>query len=190
MAKKQPPVSRVTITDIPDSLRIVISGSRSWFVIGFLGLWICAWAVAEVMIPAQFLQGAIPSEAQSLLFAWFGVWTVGGLLAIYALLWQAIGKEMAAVQGQVLITRRDIGGFGFNKVYNFSQIHNLRVGPSGFNPLDISAALQLWGIGGGMILFDYETKTHRFGAGLDEAEAKRVVTAMKKRSHEGVKPER
>ena len=190
MAKPQPATSRVIITETSDSLRLVIPGSRSWFVIGILGLWICAWAVAEVMVPAQFLQGAIPSEAQSLLFAWFAVWTVGGLLAIYAFLWQAIGKEMAAVQGQVLITRRDIGGFGFNKVYDLSRVEHLRVEPSGFNPLDISAALQLWGIGGGMITFDYGAKTHRFGVGLDEDEAKRVVAAIKKRCRQGVKGEK
>jgi len=190
MAKPQPSTSRVVITETPDSLRLVIPGNRSWFVIGFLGLWICAWAVAEVMVPVQFFQGAIPSEAESLLFAWLVVWTVGGLLAIYALLWQAIGKEMAAVQGQVLITRRDIGGFGLNKAYDLSQIQNLRVESSGFNPFDISVALQLWGIGGGMIVFDYETNTHRFGASLDEAEAKQVVTAMKKRCRVNVKRER
>lgn len=187
MAKKQSSPSRVLITDTPDSLRIVILGIRSWFVIGILGLWICAWGVAEVMVPAQFLQGTIPSEAQSLLFAWFAVWTVGGLLAIYAFLWQVIGKEMAAVQGQVFITRRDIGGFGFNTVYDLSRVKNLRAEPSGFNPLDISTALQLWGVGGGRIVFDYDAKTHRFGAGLDEAEAKQIVEAIKKRSREGVK---
>ena len=67
---------------------------------------------------------------------------------------------------------------------------NLRVAPIGFNPLDISAALQLWGIGGGAIAFDYEAKTLRFGAGLDETEAKQVVTAIQKRCHEGVKREK
>jgi len=156
-------------------------------VIGFLGLWICAWGVAEVMVPAQFLQGNIPSDAQSLLLTWFAVWTVGGLSAIYAFLWQAIGKEMAAVQGQVLITRRDIGGFGFNKAYDCSRIQDLRVGQAGFNPLDISAAFQLWGVGGGRVVFEYGAKTHRFGASLDEAEAAHVVTAMKKHCRGGVK---
>ena len=190
MAKTQPSTSRVIITDTPDGLRIAIPGSRSWFVIGFLGLWICAWGVAEVMVPLQFLQGDIPSDAQSLLLAWFAVWTVGGVLAIYAFLWQAIGKEMAAAQGQVLITRRDIGGFGFNKAYDLSRIQDFRVGQSGFNPLDISAALQLWGIGGGMIAFDYEAKTHRFGVGLDENEAKQVVESIKKRCRVSVKRER
>lgn len=169
---------------------MVIPGSRSWFVIGFLGLWVCAWAVAEVMVPAQYLKGEIPSEAQSLMFAWLAVWTVGGLLAVYALLWQAMGKEIVIVEGQTFTSRRDIGGFGFDKVCDLAQMKNLRVEPIGFNPLDISAALQLWGIGGGAIAFDYETNTFRFGAGLDETEAKQVVTAIQKRCRNGVKREK
>lgn len=190
MAEKQPSVSRVIVTETPRGLRIVIPYSRSWFVIGFLGLWICAWAVAEVMVPAQFLQGKIPQEAQSLMFAWLAVWTVGGLLAIYALLWQVMGKEIVTIQGQTLTTRRDIGGFGFDKVYDLSQMRNLRVEPVGFNPLDVSSALQLWGVGGGVIAFDCGTRTSRFGAGLDEAEAQQVVAVLKKRCCEGVKREK
>lgn len=61
-------------------------------------------------------------------------------------------------------------------------MRDLRVGPVGFNPMDFSSSLQLWGIGGGVIAFDYGAKTHRFGAGLDEVEAKLTVTAIKKRS--------
>lgn len=157
--------------------------------IGFLGLWICAWAAAEVMVPAQFLRGDIPPEAQSLTVAWFAVWTVGGLLAIYALLWQAMGQEMVTIQGQTLTIRRDIGGVGFDKAYDFVRARDLRVGSVEFNPLDISAALQLWGIGGGAVAFDYETTTVRFGIGLDEAEAKHIVADITKRCREGVKRE-
>lgn len=61
-------------------------------------------------------------------------------------------------------------------------MRDLRVGPVGFNPMDFSSSLQLWGIGGGVIAFDYGATTHRFGAGLDEVEAKLAVTAIKKRS--------
>ena len=180
MARTQPSVSRVIISATSNSLHMVIPGSRSWFVIGFLGLWICAWAVAEVMVPIQFLQGAIPPEGRSLMFAWLVVWTAGGLLAIYAWLWQVIGKEIVTVQGGTLTVRRDIGGFGFDRAYDLSQMRNLRVEPTPFNPLDLSSALQLWGIGGGVIAFDHAAKGFRFGAGLDETEAKEVVMAIKK----------
>jgi hypothetical protein len=103
------------------------------------------------------------------------------VFAIYAWLWQVLGKEIVNVHGQRFRIRRDIGGFGFDKEYDLLQMRDLRVGQVAFNPLEFSSSLQLWGIGGGVIAFDYGTKTYRFGAGLDEAEAKHVVTAIKQR---------
>jgi hypothetical protein len=181
MAKRQPADSRITIADASQGLRIVIPGRRSWFVIGFLGFWICGWAVAEVMVPMQVLQGDAPPEGESFMLAWFVVWTLGGLLAIYAWLWQVMGKEIVSVHGQTFTTRRDIGGFGFDKEYDLLQMRDLRIGQVAVNPLEFSSSLQLWGVGGGVIAFDYGDRTYRFGAGLDEAEAKEVVTALKQR---------
>lgn len=181
MAKIEPADSRITITDTSHGLRIVIPGRRSWLVICFLGLWICGWAVAEAMVAIQLLNGDAPPEGEFFMLAWFGVWTVGGAFAIYAWLWQVLGKEIVIVHGQTCRVRRDIGRFGFDKEYDLLQMWNLCVEEVRFNPLDFSSSLQLWGIGGGVIAFDYGAKTYRFGAGLDEAEAKQTVTAIKKR---------
>lgn len=181
MAKTQSSASRVLITDTSKELRIIIPCGRSLFVICLLGFWICCWAVAEVLVPAQFLHSDEPSEGRSLMLAWLAVWTVGGVVAIYAWLWQVMGKEIVTVQGQTFTTRRDIGGFGFDKEYNLLQISNLRAEPVGFSPLNVTSALQLWGIGGGVIAFDYGARTYQLGPGLDETEANQAVTAIKKR---------
>ncbi len=173
--------SRVMITEMSDCLRLVIPYSRSWFVIGFLGFWLCAWVVAEVLIPLRFLEGEAPSGGWSLMIVWFVVWTVAGVLAVYAWLWQVMGKEIVTVRDGSLTLRRDVGGFGLDKVYDLDQVRELRAEPALFDPMDLSMALQLWGIGGGAIAFDYEGKTRRFGIGLDETEAKQAVAAIKKR---------
>lgn len=181
MAKIEPADSRITITDTSQGLRIVMPCRRSWLVICFLGFWICGWGVGEIMVTRQFLDGDAPPEGELFLLAWLGVWTLGGVFAIYAWLWQVMGKEMLTVHGQTFKTRRDIGGFGFDKEYDLVQIRDLRVGHLGVNPLDFSSILQLWGVGGGVIAFDYGARTYRFGAELDEAEAKQIVTAIKQR---------
>lgn len=181
MVMLQPAESRITIADTSGELRIVIPGRRSLFVMCFLGFWICGWAVAEVMVAIQFVNGDAPPEGEVFMLTWFSIWTIGGVLAIYAWLWQVMGKEIVIVCGQMFKTRHDIGGFGFDKEYDLLQIRDLRVGQVGFNPLDFSSSLQLWGIGGGVIAFGHGARTYRFGAGLDEAEAKQVVTAIKKR---------
>lgn len=181
MGKRQPADSRITIVDTSQGLRIVMPCRRSWFVILFLGFWICGWAVGEVTVSRQFLQGDAPPDGEVFMLTWLGVWTIGGLFAIYAWLWQMVGKEILTVQGQKFRTRRDIAGVGFDKDYDLVQMRDLRMQLSGFSPIDLSSSLQLWGVGGGVIAFDYGARTYRFGAGLDEAEAKQVVTAIKQR---------
>ena len=181
MVKIQPADSRITITDTAQELHIVMPCRRSWLVICLLGFWICGWAVAEVMVAIQFLNGDAPPEGEFFMLAWFGVWTVGGVLAIYAWLWQVFGKEIVTMRGQTFKIRHGIGRFGFDKEYDLLRMRNLRVRPVGFNPLEFSSILQLWGIGGGVISFDYDAKSNRFGAGLDEAEAKQTMAVLKNR---------
>jgi len=181
MVKARPTDSRITITDTAQELHIVMPCRRSWLVICLLGFWICGWAVAEVMVAIQVLNGDAPPEGEFFMLAWFGVWTVSGVLAIYAWLWQVFGKEIVIMRGQTFKIRHGIGRFGFEKECDLLQMRNLHVGPAGFNPLEFSSILQLWGIGGGVIAFDHGTKTYRFGAGLDEAEAKQTVAAISKR---------
>lgn len=181
MAKRQPAESRIAMTNIAEGLRIVMPCRRSWFVICFLAFWLCGWAVAEVMVANQFMKGDSPPEGELFMLAWFGVWTIGGVVAIYAWLWQLIGKEIVTVHGQTFITRRDIGGLGFDKEYSLVQMRDLRMRFVAASPLELSSSFQLWGIGGGVIAFDYGGRTIRFGAGLDDAEARQVVAAITQR---------
>lgn len=154
---------------------------RSFFVIGFLAFWICGWGAAEYMVAKQVMTGDAPPDGEVFMFAWLGVWTLGGGVAIYAWLWQVMGKEIVLVHGQTFKIRRDIGGFGLDKDYDLTQMRTLRVSPITLSPMNVSSSLQLWGVGGGVIAFDYGARTYRFGAGLDEAEAKQVMTAIKQR---------
>lgn len=181
MAKRRPPTPRITISDKPDELRMVIPNRRSWFVIGVLAFWVCAWGVGEVMGSATLFKGEVPPGEEGLMLAWLGVWTVSGLAALVALQWQVMGKEIVTVQGQTLKTQREGGGIGFRKEYDLQQMANLRVEQPRFSPFDVSASFQLWGIGGGVIAFESAGKTSRFGAGLDEAEAKQVVESLNRR---------
>jgi hypothetical protein len=181
MAKIDPLASRVTVTDGPGGIRLLIPAKRNWFLILFMGFWLCAWAVGEIMVPTQFFKGEIPGMAMIFVLAWLGGWTVGGAFAIYSWLWNLMGREIITVHGRALTTRRDIGGYGFDKEYDLAQVRDLRVSVMGFNPWDFSASLQFWGLGGGLVAFDYGAKTYRFGAGLDEAEAKLVAGKITER---------
>jgi len=81
----------------------------------------------------------------------------------------------------VLAIKRDLFGTGRARQYDLAHVKHLRVVTPSFNPFDFSSALQFWGIGGGLIAFDYGAKTFRFGAGVEEAEAQGIVTRLKSR---------
>jgi hypothetical protein len=175
MPKVNPSTSRVTVIDDPRGLRLLIPTKRNWFLIFFMGFWLSMWAVGEIMVPTQFLKGEMPGITTIFLLTWLGCWTVGGAFAIYMWLWNLMGRQIITVHGHALTTRRDIGGYGFDKEYDLAQVRDLRVSVMGFKAWDFSASLQFWGLGGGVVAFDYGAKTCRFGTGLDEAEAKLVV---------------
>ena len=175
MTKINPSASRVTVTDGPGGLGLLIPPKRSWFIILFMGFWLCTWAVGEIMVPIQFLKGEIPGITVLFILAWLGAWTVGGALAIYLWLWNLMGRQIITMHGHTLTTRRDIGGYGFDKEYDLTQVRDLRVSAMGLKAWDYSGILEFLGLGGGLVAFDYGAKTYRLGAGLDEAEAKLVV---------------
>ena len=175
MVKMNPSASRVTVTDGPGGLRVLIPAKRNWFIILFMGFWLCMWAVGEFMVPIQFLKGEIPGITVMFILAWLGAWTVGGAFAIYLWLWNLMGRQIITMHGHTLTTRRDIGGYGYDKEYDVSQVRDLRVSAMKLNAWDYSASLQFFGLGGGLVAFDYGAKTYRLGVGLDEAEANLVV---------------
>ena len=181
MAKIEPPKLRVKISDERGNLRIVIPAKRNWFLILFMGFWLCGWAVSEVMIPQQFFKAGMPPSALLFVIAWLGAWTVGGGFSIYIWLWNVMGKEVVLLDGQSLITRREIGKYGRTKEFTLAQVRDLRRSQSTFNPWDFSSGPEVWGLGGGRIAFDYGARTYRFGTGLDEAEAKQIVSAIQHR---------
>lgn len=175
MAKINPSASRMTVTDGPGGLGLLIPPKRNWFIILFMGFWLCMWAAGEIMVPIQFLNGEIPGITGIFVVAWLGAWTIGGAVAIYLWLWNLMGRQIITMHGHSLTTRRDIGGYGFDKKYNLTQVRDLRVSARKFVAWDYSASLEFLGLGGGLVAFDYDAKTYRLGAGLDEAEAKLVV---------------
>jgi hypothetical protein len=169
----KPPGPRHAVTEEADGLAIRIPAKRNLFIIGFLSLWLCVWAVAEVLASIAFFTAAemVPGASAFLLF-WLCGWTVGGAFAIFVWLWQVKGCEVVTVSPTALSIRREVLGYGVTKNYDVAEVRGLRIAPLTFNPFDFRSGLAFWGIGGGMLAFDYGFKTYRFGGGVDEAEVR------------------
>jgi hypothetical protein len=179
MAKVKPNAARATLSTSPKGLEITIPSRKNIFLILFLAVWLIGWAVGEVTVPSIFIKGNKDTGALFFVVAWFVAWTIGGAIAIYTWLWNVAGKEKVTINNLSLTIKRELFGYGREKEYEASHISNLRVSPQPFNPFNFSASLQFWGIGGGVLAFDYGSRTYRFGSGIGEAEANHIIERIK-----------
>src|SRR5215510_8918195 len=92
MPPVKPPAPRHYSEHIGQKLVITIPSRRNWFLIFFLGIWIVAWAFAEIFIGGSILREGFPGPGIFGL-VWITFWTVGGAFALYIFFWQIIGRE-------------------------------------------------------------------------------------------------
>jgi hypothetical protein len=179
VAKIAPPSDRSTVVETAEGFLVSTPARRNWFVMLFLPLWLIGWFMGEVAVGNQLLDpGRGQHEETLFLVVWLIAWTFGGLAAIVLLLWTTVGVERVKIGGDAIIIRREVLGVGFSREYDSNHAGNLRVAPDAFSMFDPRNAFRFWGLGGGPVAFDYGSSTVRFGSGLDEAEASRVVSRV------------
>src|SRR5262245_31140426 len=176
----QPPPSRVKITDGGVRLTIEIPTKRNWFVILFLGFWLCGWAVGELMLPTKLLTGSAPRAATTFMLAWLGAWTLGGAAAITIFLWMLAGRETISVTQDALSVRRHVYALGLTRTYALQHLSRLRLETHAYNMFDPQMMFAFYGIGGGRVAFDYGSSTVRFGNRIEEPDALRILEACRK----------
>jgi len=179
LARIDPPKPHSVILDEPGRLEITIPVRTNWFVACFLGAWLTGWLVGEVTVPITMVTNAQKAPLPFMIF-WLTAWTVGGGFAIMVFLWQILGREIIRVENNSIMTKRAIGPWGRAHEFDREHVKNLRVDPHGINFFDSASALKFWGLGGGLIAFDYGSKTFRFGRGIDEPEARRIIELMER----------
>ncbi len=178
MAFIEPAKARAIVVEGSDGFELLIPNKRNWFAILFLSAWLCGWLMGEITVPSAFFSGTGDMGGKAFIAVWLVMWTLGGGFAIFALLWMISGRERIYLGRGRLSIRREILGRGLLGEYDTSHLRNLRVSPSPYNPFDFRSSFRMWGIGGGTIAFDYGASTIRFGAGLDEGEAKSVTDRL------------
>jgi hypothetical protein len=171
------------VGDTPAGLEITVPSKRNWLLTIFLGFWLCGWAIGEVVVPTQFFSEGMPPEALLFTIVWLCLWTIGGAFALYAFLWSLVGRERIIAGPNFISIKREILSWGRSREYELTHVRNLRVAPAHYNPFDLRSGLQFWGIGGGTVSFDHGSATVRFGAGLEESEARSIVGQIQSRVH-------
>lgn len=172
MTVVKPPRPRYSMTEEPSGFEVVIPARKHLLLLVFLAFWLVGWGVGEMVL---FHRLRVIGAPEPFVFAWLGAWTIGGLWVLYLWLWMLVGKERVRLQSNSLQIRKEILFYARNREFEVAHIRRLRVAPIEFRP---AARLRLLGLGGGLLAFDYGARTFRFGAGLDEAEAREVAGAL------------
>lgn len=191
---KATPIDRVTMTDDElDGFRITIPARPDWPLCLFYSFWLIFWVFGEVATPivaiARLASGQDrPAKGLPPLFVllvWFPFWTVGGLMVMFILWWNFVGREVILLSDGFLVVRREAGFFQRARSYDMAEVRNLRYAPLVFDAFARSGQWQaqfpMLGSGGGSIAFEQGDKTQRFGIGLSEAESARLIATIKQR---------
>lgn len=177
MIQVSPSKLRATVSQHADSLTISIPARRNWLALGFLCLWLYFWSpMGSRILLNLYNRPTLVFDLFTLIF--------GGFVATFAIslfVWSVIGSEFLVIKGASFLRHIRLGYLTLmrSREFNLNGINNLRVIQTTNSPWTLTAGNR--GIGEGSIAFDYECRTYRFGFGLDEAEAERLVTEIRQR---------
>ena len=118
--KIAPPDRRSSSRQTPEGLEVSIPAKRNIFLMLFLAAWLVGWAFGEIFAARELLLGK--HDASDLfLGAWLVAWTLGGGFALYTWLWMLNGRELVVLRPDVLVSRRDLWGFGRSREYDLQH---------------------------------------------------------------------
>lgn len=100
------------------------------------------------------------------------------LIGIYALQWQSDGKEIIEVDSNGIVVQRQASNTSRRKEYFAERVTNLRSVPKRVTWRRVRGESVFLGEGWGLIALDYDGRTRRFGSGLDETGAERIVATI------------
>jgi hypothetical protein len=100
-------------------------------------------------------------------------------LTLFLALWNTFGSEVVWVTSRTLSVKRDLFGFGRTTAFSAESICNMRaVGVFGRPPV-WSYNFALYGFGPGVVAFEQDRRTRRFGMQLEEGEARQLVERLR-----------
>jgi len=183
---------RFTIQTLDFSTRFTVrAASKPGLVNLFIGAWLCAWAIGEILLigivvseVVQSLTGGASSLGGSWLgmLAWFLAWTAAGGVTLASFSWQIAGREVIEISHDSFKIDRKVSRFGPTRNYNLANIANLRLDES--QPVVSARFMRIggaWSAGNGRLVFDYGGSPVRFGGGLDSSEAALLLAEIQSR---------
>ncbi len=193
----KPQESRHVVENLGDRIRITLPSKKNIFQLLWSVAILILWGymigsvvyifstiitVSQLAMSDPQLSGArsLPLMSLVCLLPMFLFFLGIGVLAVYSLIWQIVGKEVIEINAQMLVITRQILGWKRLREYSTEAVKDLRLNTQHLNAyVPIRSFQKILGQDG-MVAFDYGAKTVRFGLEIDEAEAKQIINALQK----------
>jgi hypothetical protein len=191
--KNKSATPRYTIQETGDGIQITLPGRKK--VLQFLGfgIWIILWGFITGSF--MYMGGVLSVLAYStssfntgfFVFVSFISFLIAFMLfigssGIYWIIWKLAGKEIIEVNNQAMAITKQIFKWKRKSEYSFKHISNLQVNV--IKPNRFTApyrAIQKMLGHDGIINFNYEKKSIRFGLDISEDEGMQVLSLIKSR---------
>lgn len=145
-----------------------------------LTVWFVLWTISGIIVFTQFFMPTT-RDVKVWYAVWMAFWAYFEYKASVLLSWRRKGKEILKFSENGFTLRRDINGRGIDKMYERTEIKNIRT--VNFSDRKVLARVQpmYWNMGNETVLFDYKGKEEALGLQLTEEEALQLVKVMKQR---------
>jgi hypothetical protein len=173
----EPQSSRFVQERIEGIEQIRIPMRRNWFILLFVGFWICGWTVGGIAAIYQVSQ-----NFNWFLIFWLGGWALGWVFAAATICSQIAGSEIIRVVGRDLETSVGVGTIRWRRLYRGEDIRHLT--SSDPNPMGWPFRFQQTSLirpRSGAIKFDYGSQTIFAASAAEEAEGRKIVDWLKTR---------
>ena len=178
----KPSRDRVEISTTASGLGLNISPKRK------AGRWALLWVPFAFAFWIYGMYGSIvelmrPNDDTVLLFSSLALTglVVGGMVGLPAFLWNAFGREIVEVYAGRFIVAKELGGIRYrSKSFNTLDVEDLRTDDGTGSLHSLARLLRGRPTSPGNIAFEAEGGTYRFGAYLEEEEAREAAGRIRK----------
>lgn len=133
--------------------------------------WFALWTICGLIVAVYyfFLKD---QQTRVAVIVWLGFWAYFEYKTLMAVRWRSSGMEKIKLKERKMFYKRDVGGKGKVKVYEFDFMKDFKVLESKDNSFFENLNNSYWVIAGEKLSFDYYGKETKIGLQLDDADAK------------------
>jgi hypothetical protein len=144
-----------------------------------LFIWLMAWSVSGVIVIANYFM-LTQEKAKMFVIVWLAFWAYFEYKIVKVYMWKRFGKEKIWTKNGKLLYQQDINGKGKINEFDLNLISEINL--IEINPGSIADTFSqtFWVKGGERIEFSCQGKITRFGMQLDDNDAKKIITVLKK----------